>query len=115
MAALLDDNNNLYVTDWKPFEETHYRARFYFDPNSIPMTSGNAHHIFYALNRDDTVLLRVEFRYSSPDYQVRADAVNDASSWSQTAWATIGDAPHLLELDWQAASAAGANDGVMMR
>jgi YD repeat-containing protein len=113
MAALLDDNNNLYVTDWSPFEEPHYRARFYLDPNSIPMTSGNAHYLFYALDRDSHPLLRVELRYSAPDYQVRADAVIDNWSWSQTAWVTIGDAPHLLELDWQAATAAGANDGVL--
>jgi hypothetical protein len=63
------------------------------------MTSGNAHYIFYALNQDDTALLRVEFRDSSPNYQVRANAVNDNWSWSQTAWVTISDAPHALELD----------------
>jgi RHS repeat-associated protein len=77
------------------------------------MTSGNAHYIFYALNHDDNLLLRVEFRYSSSNYQVRADTVNDNWSWSQTAWVTISDAPHAIEFDWQAATAAGANDGVL--
>lgn len=28
-----------------------------------------------------------------------------------TAWFTLGDQPHSIELDWQAASAAGANNG----
>jgi RHS repeat-associated protein len=71
------------------------------------MTSGNAHYLFYALDRDSHPLLRVEFRYRAPDFQVRADAVIDNWSWSQTAWVTISDAPHLLELDWQ------ANNGVL--
>ena len=113
MAALLDDNNSIYVTDWQPFEETSYRARFYLDPNAIPMTSGNAHYLFYALDRNNTVLLRVEFRYYSSQYQLRADTVNDSNGWSQTAWVAVSDAPHFVEVAWQAASAPGANDGVL--
>ena len=113
MAALLDDNNSIYVTDWRPFEETSYRARFYLDPNAIPMTSGNAHYLLYALDRNNTVLLRVEFRYYASQYQLRADTVNDSNSWSQTAWVAVSDGPHFVEVAWQAASTAGANDGVL--
>jgi RHS repeat-associated protein len=112
MQMLIDNNNtSIYVIDWKPFEETRYRARFYFDPNSITMASGNAHYLFYALNRDDVVVARVELQYASSSYQVRAAAVNDGSTWSTTAWTTISDAPHYLGIDWKASSASGANNG----
>ena len=114
MAALLDDNNSIYVTDWQPFEETSYRARFYLDPNAIPMTSRNAHYLFYALDKNNTVLLRIEFRYYSSLYQLRADTVNDSNGWSQTAWVAVSDAPHFVEVAWQAASAAGANAGMRL-
>lgn len=47
MSAVIDDNNAIYVTDDSPNGETHYRARFYFDPNSISMSSGNTHSLLY--------------------------------------------------------------------
>jgi len=75
------------------------------------MVSGNAHYLFYAANRDDVVVVRIEFRFSEGDYQVQAEAINDASTWSSSPWVTITDGPHALEIDWQAASAAGANNG----
>jgi hypothetical protein len=36
---------------------------------------------------------------------------NDKSGWSNSTWLTISDAPHSIELDWRAATAAGANNG----
>jgi hypothetical protein len=88
-------------------------GEFLFDPNSIIMARGNAHYLFYALNRDDVVVARIELQYASSSYQVRAAAVNDGSTWSTTAWTTISDAPHYLEFDWKASSAAGANNGAL--
>jgi hypothetical protein len=37
--------------------------------------------------------------------------LNDAAAWTSTNWFTIGDASHSIELDWRAATAAGANNG----
>jgi hypothetical protein len=47
MRALIDDNNAIFVTDDSPNAEPVYNARFYFDPNSTPMVSGDNHFIFY--------------------------------------------------------------------
>ena len=113
IQAVLDDNNAIYVTDWSPWDETRYRARFYFDPNTISMTSGNAHYLLYAGNRDGTLSMRVEFRFYSSAYEVRAEVGNDSNGWSSSAWTTISDAPHYLELDWRASTAPGANNGGM--
>jgi hypothetical protein len=114
MQALLDDNNPITVTDYTPNAESRYRARFWFDPNSIPMSNGNAHYILYGYSGASTPVLRVEFRRSSNVYQLRAAIRNDASTWTNSAWVTISDAPHYVEIDWQAATAAGANNGYLI-
>lgn len=112
MQALIDDNVTIYVTDDTPNAEPRYRARFYFDPNSIPMTSGDAHYIFKGFVGTSTEVVRVEFRFLTGSYQLRASALlDDGTTWVNTNWFTISDAPHFIELDWRAATVAGANDG----
>jgi len=37
LQMLVDDDTALYVLDRSPMAETHYRARFYVDPNSMAM------------------------------------------------------------------------------
>ncbi len=111
MQGLLDNNVNIYVTDDSPNAEARYRARFYFDPNSITMSRGNAHYIFYGYTGISTIVLRVEFGRSSSGYQIRAALRNDANGWTNTAWFAISDQAHFFELDWRAATAAGASNG----
>jgi hypothetical protein len=110
LQAVIDDNNPIYVTDDTPNAEPRYRSRFYFDPNSIAMNNGNAHFIFYG-NHGLVQVLRVEFRRSAGVYQLRAALRNNGATWTNGSWFTISDAPHFIELDWRAATAAGANDG----
>ena len=111
MQALINDNKAIYVTDDRPAAEPRYRARFYFDPNSITMTSGNAHYIFYGFNAAGTAVLRVELRRSSNAYEIRTALLNDSTSFTNSAWFPISDAPHPIEVDWRASTAAGANNG----
>lgn len=111
MSALINDNNTMFVTDDRPNAEPRYRARFYFDPNSIVMANGNAHYLFYGYQATSQVVLRVEFRRYNNNYQLRAALLNDATTWRTTSYATINDAPTMIELDWQAATAPGANNG----
>jgi hypothetical protein len=75
------------------------------------MTNGNAHYIFYGYAGTSTVVLRVEFRRSSGSYQIRTALLNDGTSWTTSSWFTLGDAAHYVELDWQASTAPGANNG----
>jgi len=111
LQALIDDNNSIYVTDDTPNAEPRYRARFYFDPNSISMVSGDAHNIFFGYAGTSTAVLRGAFRFSSGAYQVRFGLLNDSGTWLNTSWFTISDASHAIEIDWRAATAAGANNG----
>lgn len=111
LQAVVDDNSAIYVTDDRPNAEPRYRARFYFDPNSIPMASTNDHFIFYGYAGTSTVVVRVNFRYATPNYQLRVGIINDSGTWTNSSLFIISDAPHIVEIDWRAASAAGANDG----
>jgi hypothetical protein len=114
MQAFINDNNSIYVTDETPASELRYRARFYFDPNSISMLSGDVHNIFTAYS-GNTLLAshRVVFRYYNGAYQLRAGLIDDSSVWHNSNWFTISDAPHFVEFDWMAASGVGTNDGYM--
>ena len=111
MQALIDDNNTIYVTDDNPNAEPTYRARFYFDPNSIPMLSGDAHFIFKGFMGTSTEVLRTEFRQSAGSYQLRMGLLDDGATWINSNWFTISDASHFIEMDWHAATGVGANNG----
>jgi len=111
LQAVLNDANSIYLTDDSPNAEPRYRARFYFDPNSISMADGDTHFIFNGFEGTSTAVTRVDFRRSAGAYQIRARVLDDASNWIDTAWLTLSDASHFIELDWKAASAAGANNG----
>ncbi|HEX9872656.1 MAG TPA: DUF4832 domain-containing protein [Candidatus Tectomicrobia bacterium] len=113
LQAAINDNTSLYVTDDQPNAEPRYRARFYFDPNSISMVSGDTHFLFYGYSGATTVVLRVQFRFYNGNYQLRAALRNDSTTWKNSSWFTLSDAAHFVELDWQAATAAGANDGYL--
>src|SRR5215210_1964758 len=101
---MIDDNNAIYVRDDSPNAETHYRARFYFDPNSITMVSSDAHYLFYGYSGRSTVVLRVEFRFAKGNYQIRAALRNDSNGWTSSSWFIIADALHFIEIDWHAAT-----------
>ncbi|HET6595245.1 MAG TPA: hypothetical protein VFG81_06460 [Anaerolineales bacterium] len=111
LQAVIDDTNSMYLTDDTPNTEPRYRARFYFDPNSVTMSSGAAYFLFRGFLGSSTQVVRVELRFSSGAYQIRAALANDASKWTNTNWFTISDAPHAIEFDWQAATGAGLNNG----
>jgi hypothetical protein len=111
LRAVIDDTNTIYVTDDTPNAEPRYRARFYFDPNSMTMASGDAHFIFKGFMGTGTDVLQVEFRNSAGAYQIRGKILNDSSAFVVTNWFTISNAPHAIEVDWRASTGAGANNG----
>lgn len=113
MQALINDNKAIYVTDSTPNAEARYRARFYFDPNSISMSNSNAHYILYGYSGTSTVVLRVELRRLSGNYQLRTMLLNNGTTWTTSSWFMISDAAHYIELDWRAATSTfGTNGGL---
>lgn len=111
LAVNITSNTARYLTESTPASETRYRARFYFDPNTITMSNGNSHELFYGYSGTTTDVLRLQFQRSASQYQLRVGLRNDTSTWRYTAWVTITDAPHYIEMDWVASAAAGSNNG----
>jgi hypothetical protein len=111
MSIFFDDTVALYVTNDTPNAESRYRARFKFDPNTLVLPNGQAHYIFYGYQGSSTVMLNLEFRISNGAYQLRGALRRDDNTWATSSWYTISDAPHAIELAWQAATAPGANNG----
>ena len=111
LQVRIGDNHPIYVGDNSPNAARHYRARFYFDPNSIIMVNNDAHYLFYGYTGTSAVVLRVEFRFSKGNYQLRAALRNNSNGWKTASWFTITDSLHFIEVDWRAATAKGTNDG----
>jgi uncharacterized protein YjiK len=114
LQGVIANTTAMYVQDDSPNAEPRYRARFYFDPNSLVMASGDYQYILqgYA-NAANTNVLRVEFKNTLGVYQLRARILNDSGVWQNTPYISIADAPHAIEVDWAAASAVNANDGYL--
>ncbi|MBI5293413.1 MAG: peptidoglycan DD-metalloendopeptidase family protein [Chloroflexi bacterium] len=102
----------LFVQDETPNGETRYRARFLLDPNGLTMSTGSAHYIFmgYMGPGAITPVVRLELGAIAANYLLRGNARNDTGAWQNTTWHLLSDAPHTIEIDWQAA-AVGANNG----
>jgi PKD domain len=113
LAATINDTNDLYVEDDTPLAEPHYRVRFYFDPNAIPL-SDNGFKIFAGFAENPLRrLLTVNFRSQGGVYQLRFKLHLDDDSWARSNWFSISDAAHAIEIEWVQSSGAGANDGAL--
>jgi hypothetical protein len=110
LQARLDDNRSIYCTADQPDREKIFRARVYFDPNSIRMAEGNTHRLLEGWGGSQQVL-RGEFRRSAGRYRLRLGLLTDAGAWKYTPWMAISDARHLLEFSWRAATRSGMNNG----
>jgi hypothetical protein len=116
LAVTLDGSSDqALVQNNDPDQEVTFRARFRIDPNSITMPAG-ANHVVMGGNGPVGSVLRVWLLrdVGGTTYRVRAHARNDpeeAETYSRTNAITIGDAARVVEVEWAASSAAGADDG----
>jgi RHS repeat-associated protein len=114
LQALIDDTVNINLLDASPADEAHYRARFYLHPNSLVMSSGSAHYIFDGVDTaNDANLFRLELVYESGVYKLRPRVMKDNWSYLTGSAYAISNDWHVVEMEWQAASAVGANDGFL--
>jgi CSLREA domain-containing protein len=114
LQAVLDDNRAIYVVDDEPEAETAYDVRFYFDPNSIQMQSGNAHVLLLARDATGVAAFRIEVRSFQGDYQLRAVAPLDNAPAYASPWVALTDSPHVIEVEWWAATPAYPTSGRLL-
>lgn len=99
------NTTTMLVRDDSPNVEPHYRARFYFNPNSIAMASGDNITLFQGLDAGGQVVFSIQFNRSSASYQLRARAYdNTLANYVNIPYVNISNGEHTVEVDW-------ANDG----
>lgn len=99
----LSNTTARFVADATPDNETSYRARFYFDPNTLTMANNSAHLIFVGyITTTTTDVLRLELQRVAAGYQLRTQIRDNGSTWQSSSWVTISEDPHALELAWTA-------------
>jgi hypothetical protein len=115
LEANVDDLNPLYVQDDSPGNETHYRARFLFDPHGFDTGEANLHRrnrvfIAFAEGPQRRVAV-VVLRRQNGLYALLGRARLDDNTQADTPFVPISDAPHTVEIDLVRASGPDANDG----
>jgi len=111
MATTIASYTPAYTIDPSPNGESSFRARFYFNPNTLKIAKNDLLTLFAAYNTSGYTTITVQIRYSGNAFQLRAGVMGDRSRWSYTGWTTISRAWHPIELSWNASTAPGANNG----
>lgn len=111
MEAFIDDTIDIDVTDTTPNNETHYSARFYLNPNSVNLPNNESMYIFTGSDDAYNWKLCLGMRRMAEYYALTLCGQNDANFWFEGKSAYITDDWQAVEIEWQAASAVGANDG----
>jgi hypothetical protein len=115
LQGLVDGTGGIYVEDTTPEAERRYRARFWIDPNGFDpgeATGQRRTRTFIAFSGPPARrVAAVVLRRAAGVYGVMVRARLDDNAQADTAFFTITDAPHAIEIDLQAASTADANDG----
>ena len=101
LQAVFTNKVNMLVRNDSPTAETRYRARFYFNPNSIAMVIGDNITLLQGLDAGGAVVLSIQFNRSSAGYQLRARSYdNGLAAFVNTPYVSISNAVHTVEVDW---------------
>jgi hypothetical protein len=112
LASVINDTSDQYVQQVFA-DNTTFRCRFYFDPNSISMTNGDEIDIVSTYDDGWAGNFFIKFGQSSGNYYIAVGERTD-DAWSTYLGAyTITDAPHMIEVSWRAATGVGNNDGYL--
>ena len=91
------------------------RAFLSLDPltiDALVMASGDVFTVLLVEDIFSNNTFRVELGYDSTDgFRVRPGVFTDGATWSNGAWVNVSANEHFVEVEWNASSAPGANDG----
>jgi hypothetical protein len=111
MQAVISSTKPIYVQDTSPLADPSYHARFYFSPNNVTLPRNKVQDLLLGRTSSGSVILRVQLQLVSGVYQVRVAALAGNGKTLTTAWYSITNAAHAIELAWQAASTTKGSDG----
>ena len=98
------------LIDETPVDQTAFNVRFNIDPNALSMADGTRFR-FIQTKMGENRPFFIVMKFDGGQYQIQLNTLRDDLTKAKTGWYTLSDAPHTLEVSWQAASAADANDG----
>jgi hypothetical protein len=113
LRASIANRNDAYVADATPTAERAYHARFLFDANGVSIASGKTHDMFVGTSASGATNVRIQITSASNAYMMRTGTLLDSGSIKYSAWAHITDAPHSIEVAWQAAT-SGSNGSTIL-
>ncbi len=108
MQAIVSGNTPGYVTDATPVQDAQYHARFYFNPNNMVTTGGQA-TIFTGVNTAGTPIFQVQYRrIGNGNSQVRLSVLRPGVP-ANTNYYTISRASFTpIEIAWASGTSATA-------
>jgi hypothetical protein len=105
-----DNDKRKQFTDETPVDQTTFGAHFSFDINSLSLVEGERFRFMqvkWGVERPFFIVLK----YESGQYLIQLNTLLDDLTKTKTGWYVLTDEPHTIEVNWQAASFDGANDG----
>lgn len=111
MQAVIDDIATIHATDYSPAAEQTYRVRFQFDPNSLVIPTDEDFSILITGTTSSNGYRLMLSDNPTGGYDLQLQARSDSNTWVEGAFTEISDASHTIEVEFIAASAAGANNG----
>jgi tartrate-resistant acid phosphatase type 5 len=101
LQATFTNTTAMLVRDDSPNAEPRYRARFYLNPNSISMATGDNITLLQGLDAANQIVFSIQFNRGSASYQVRVRAYDSRlNNFINTAYANISNDTHMIEVDW---------------
>jgi len=114
LRAVVNDTNSLFVRDDTPAAETHYRARFWLDPNGFDPGEASAHQrvrVLLAHDLQDRRVVTLVLKRRTGQFSVGARVRTNSGARVDTPFVPITDAPHAIEIDWDRAGSVETADG----
>jgi len=114
LKCLMDDTTSIYGTK-NLTKATTYRARFYFDPNSVTMATLNTFYMNYLRQNGGSSYTMFGFalRKQATYYQFFLSANDDTNTYPYFYSLELTDAPHYVEVQVVQAATAVSSDGTI--
>lgn len=115
LNVLIDDNGAIYgqKDEASPNTSETIRFRFYLDPNSINMGSGNSFVLVKAFSSASRNIAQVNLQYDGANYEIRSFFGQDLGSTVILHTTDITDEEHYIEVLVVRAANSGSDDGSM--
>lgn len=117
LAVTNADTNARYGQIAAAGDESQVRAFFSLDPFTIdPLVMANNDAFTVLLCQDNAAndTFRVELGYAAATgFRVRPSVYTDGAAWSNGTWVDISTNEHMIEVEWNAATGVGQDDGMI--